>query len=173
MKAFPVLAAFACLLAVSCGDDRGRQSAIRANSIPLPPTSPPGDSVVHVTREPCPATGKWAACTVEQRLRRSGFVASRMENESPVRAGFSIKPVVYKLGSGRLEVFIYDDESALRADMDKLDTLAVAPPGSGGQWGSPPGLIRTANLAAVFTDQTARQAERLILALTAGPPSGR
>jgi hypothetical protein len=90
--------------------------------------------------------------------------------ETPERAGFSIKPVVFSLGSSRLEVFIYDSEKALAADLAAIDTLTVAPGGSAASWPSPPTLIHSANLAAVLMTQNQRQAERVMLAITAGPP---
>jgi hypothetical protein len=134
-------------------------------------TSVAGDSAGRA--DDCPATGEWALCSVEKRLKRSGFVATRIESESPARAGFSVKPVVYTLGRGRLEVFIYDDAESMNRDMAGIDTLAVAPAGAAADWPAPPRLIRNGNLAAVYMDQTARQAERLEMALTAGAPSGR
>ena len=82
-------------------------------------------------------------------------------------------PVVYTLGRGRLEVFLYDDDAALAKDIAGIDTVTVAPPGVVAVWPSAPGLIRSGNLAAVFMDQNARQAERLVLAITAGAPSAR
>ena len=81
-------------------------------------------------------------------------------------------PTVYTLGSGRLEVFLYEDAAAMEKDLAAMDTLTVAPPGAAPAWPSPPGLIRSGNLAAVYMGQSARQAERLTLAITAGAPSG-
>ena len=121
------------------------------------------------TGNPCEHTGQWAACSLERRLKQSGFVVRKLD-EKPARAGFTIEPIVYSLGSSRLEVFIYPDEKALGKDMESLDTLAVAPRGSTAAWPSTPTLIRSANLAAVLLSQNQRQAERVVLAITAGPP---
>lgn len=121
----------------------------------------------------CPATGKWALCSLETRLKRSGFVATRIEGDTTARAGFSVKPLAYKLGRGRLEVFLYENAAALEKDVAGIDTVTVSPAGSPGAWPSPPGFVRSGNLAAVFMDQNARQAERLVLAITAGAPSAR
>jgi hypothetical protein len=118
---------------------------------------------------PCPHTGLWAPCTIERRLKQSGFVVTRLD-ESPERPGFVIKPIVYKVGSARLEVFLYPNANALAEAMSKLDTVAVSPIGVPSQWEVPPILIRSANLAAVFLTQSPIQAERLALALTAGAP---
>jgi len=119
----------------------------------------------------CPRTGKWALCSVENRLVQSGFVVRRVNGEAPRRAGFSVTPAVYTLGRSRLEVFIYPSESALAADVAKMDTVSAAPPGAKNPWPFfSPTFVRSANLAAVFLTDNATQAERLTLALTAGAP---
>jgi len=107
---------------------------------------------------------------VEKRLRQSGFVAKRTEGDAPPRPGFTVKPIVYSLGRARLEVFLYDDERAMARDVALIDTVLVAPPGSPSPWETTPFLVRSGNLAAVLLTQNARQAERLMLALTAGAP---
>lgn len=119
----------------------------------------------------CPRTGKWALCSVENRLVQSGFVVRRLNGEAPHRAGFSVTPAVYTLGRSRLEVFIYPSESALAADVAKMDTISAAPRGAKNPWPFfSPTFVRSANLAAVFLTDNATQAERLTLALTAGAP---
>ena len=119
----------------------------------------------------CPHDGKWALCSVERRLKQSGFVVKRVEGEAPRRAGFTVTPAVYMLGASRLEVFIYPDSASLARDVARIDTVAVRPAGSPNSWGDiPPVLIRSANLAAVILSQSQRQTERVMLALTAGPP---
>ena len=119
----------------------------------------------------CPRTGKWALCSVESRLAQSGFVVKRVNGDPPRRAGFSVMPAVYTLGRSRLEVFIYPSESALAADVAKIDTVSAAPRGAPNPWPFfSPTFVRSANLAAVFLTDNATQAERLTLALTAGAP---
>jgi hypothetical protein len=104
-------------------------------------------------------------------LRQSGFVLKRQNEPARQRPGFSVPPTIYTVGKSRLEIFLYSDSAALARDMAKLDTLSVAPTGTTPQWGDvPPVLVRSANLAAVLLSQNQRQAERLSLALTAGPP---
>jgi hypothetical protein len=118
---------------------------------------------------PCAHTGLWAACSLERRLKQSGFVVKKLD-EAPTRAGFSMKPVVYSLGASRLEVFFYDDEKTASKELMTLDTIAVAPKGSQAGWPLTPVFIRSANLAAVLLTENQRQAERVVLAITAGPP---
>lgn len=119
---------------------------------------------------PCIHDGKWAECSIERRLKQSGFVVKRLDDTTH-REGFSVRPVVFSLGKSRLEVFLYRDSASAARDIAKLDTLTVGPVGKPSQWGeTPPTLIRSANIAAVLLAQSARQIERAINSLTAGPP---
>ena len=155
----------AAILALACTSREPNPAdsvAAESASLPAPAIM---DSVRPTLVDPCPATGRWELCSLEKRLKRSGFVAERIEGDSSRRPGFEIAPAVYKLGRGRLEVFLYESEQALAKD--------IAPPGATGVWPSSPTLIRSGNLAAVFMDQTPRQAERLVLAITAGAPLAR
>jgi len=133
--------------------------------------SAPAPSSQAAAASNCLHDGKWALCSIERRLRQSGFVVKRLDADTARRAGFSVKPVVYDLGRSRLEVFLYRDSSSLAHDIAKLDTLSAGPVGVPSQWGEvPPIFIRSANMAAVILSQDARQIERATLVLTAGPP---
>jgi guanyl-specific ribonuclease Sa len=124
-----------------------------------------------LTTAGCPRTGQWALCSVEKRLVQSGFVVNRVKGDAPRRPGFSVVPTVYRLGRSRLEVFIYPSESALAADVAKIDTISVAPRGVPNPWPfSSPTFVRSANLAAVFLTDNPTQAERLTNAIAAGAP---
>lgn len=119
---------------------------------------------------PCPRTGRWAICSLEKRLEQSGFVLRKASGESARRSGFNVQPVVYTLGGARLEVFIYPDEAALNRDVAKIDTTVAAPRGQSNDWEIPPRFIRSGNLAAVLLTRNELQAERVMLAITAGAP---
>lgn len=119
---------------------------------------------------PCPRTGRWASCSLEKRLEQSGFVLRRPKGEQPRRSGFSVQPEVYTLGRAWLEVFIYPDENALARDLASLDTTLVAARGQKNDWEIPPRFIRSGNLMAVLLTRNEQQAERVSLAITAGPP---
>ena len=154
-----------CDRSAGTGTDSTR-AAITADAAPVSETSTKQAG----STSPCPRTGRWAICTVEKRLEQSGFVPRKLEDENPRRLGFSVAPVVYSLGRARLEIFLYADEAALTRDLARLDTIIVAPRGSENDWEIPPRFMRSANLAAVFLTRNEQQAERLGLALTAGPP---
>lgn len=110
----------------------------------------------------CQATGLWAVCSVEKRLKQSGFVAQKNDSTVAKRAGLSVDPVAYTLNRSRLELYLYPDAAALQRDLAKIDTASIAPV-----------FIRSANLAALLFTDDATQAERLALALTAGPPQAQ
>jgi|SRR5687768_9920388 len=119
----------------------------------------------------CPHTGLWAICSVERRLRQSGFVAKRLDEETPKRAGFSVKPLAYSLGRSRVEIFLYETAADLANDMAALDTVLAVPRGSTTTpWESTPTLVRSGNLAAVLLASSPQQAERFMNAITAGAP---
>lgn len=157
------------LVACSGGTKSEPDSALRAAGV-AERTVVSSSAVPVSASSPCPHTGLWAVCSVEKRLRQAGFVLRPVEGETQGRAGFAVKPAVYQLGQARLEVFVYDDEAALSRDFAKMDTLTVAPVGAAPSWESHPSLIRSGNLAAVLLTQNQRQAERVMLALTAGAP---
>ena len=153
-------------LVAACGgrEKSASDSASVVSSQPTPVISAP------VTPDTCVKNGLWAACSVEKRLKQAGFVVTRLDSASADRDGFSVKPVIYSLGKTRLEVFLYKSESDASKDAALLDTLAVAPKGKTGSWASTPMFIRNTNLLGVIITENGRQAERVSLALTAGPP---
>jgi hypothetical protein len=172
----PILLALAVLAACSRSSS---DSAEAAGSVPTTSTvasasltgsAASGTGTSSAAPSKCPRTGLWATCSVETRLGQSGFVVRRVKEEAARRPGFSVPPVAYNLGKTRLEVFIYPTESALAADMARIDTVIAAPRGARNPWLMIPTFVRSANLAAVFLTDNPTQAERLTLALTAGAP---
>ena len=175
MKEFPewlilALAAFAGCTR-SSSDNAGTASSTATTSNVVAAARPAVAGKPAPVTSGCPRTGKWALCSVENRLVQSGFVVRRVNGEAPHRAGFSVAPAVYTLGRSRLEVFIYPSEATLAADVAKMDTISAAPRGAKNPWPFfSPTFVHSGNLAAVFLTDNATQAERLTLALTAGAP---
>ena len=163
-----------CAFVAGCGGHSDRAASSdsgRTSGTNLSSGTPAGAATSGAqASSPCPRTGKWALCSVERRLPQSGFVVRPVSGDAPRRAGFSVAPAVYKLGEARLEIFVYPDEASLSRDLEKLDTVTVAPRGSPSRWGRVPTFVRSANLIAVFLTANPTQAERLTLALTAGAP---
>jgi hypothetical protein len=175
MRTFPalVMLAAAALSACSRKASDGADSAPSTTTVSTvagEPAPKPGTAST-TTSSACPRTGLWALCSVERRLAQSGFVVNRVTGPAPRRAGFSVAPAAYKLGRSRLEVFIYPSESALAADVAKIDTVAATPRGAPNPWPFfSPTFVRSGNLAAVFLTENGTQAERLTNALAAGAP---
>jgi hypothetical protein len=103
-------------------------------------------------------------------LIQSGFVLVPIKQQPVKREGFSVLPSAYELGKSRLEVFLYPDPAAAARDIAGLDTLTASPRGSRGIWGASPTFVRSANLIAILLTDSPAKADRLSLALTAGPP---
>lgn len=140
------------------GSQSGTSSVMAGTSVEAP-----GSLAVSKDRaaSACPPTGLWAVCSVERRLKQSGFVAQKNDSAMKPRTGFSIPPVAYTLNKSRLELYLYKDAAAAQTDVAGIDTVRVAPV-----------FIRTGNLVALLFTDDATQAERLSLALTAGAPQG-
>src|SRR6202165_4930872 len=161
---------FLCAGVGACG--RGSSPSADSASVRDLPAPRTASSAVTASGKtnPCPRTGRWALCSLEKRLKQSGFVVKRVVGEAPRRAGFSVAPAVYSVGHSRLEVFVYPDEAALAKDIASIDTLTASPRGRPSVWETTPMFVRSANLAAVFLTDSPVQAERLALAITAGAP---
>ena len=175
MKEFPACLILASAVLATCTQSSSESAGTASSSATTPNGVAAARPVAAATAAPatggCPRTGKWALCSVENRLVQSGFVVRRVNGEAPRRAGFSVTPAVYTLGRSRLEVFIYPSESALASDVAKMDTVSAAPRGAKNPWPFfSPTFVRSANLVAVFLTDNPTQAERLTLALTAGAP---
>jgi len=175
MRKLPVLIVLASAALAACtrpsSESAGSASSTATMTSGVRLSAPEAATVGAPTAVGCPRTGQWALCSVEKRLEQSGFVVRRLNGEAPSRAGFSVAPTAYMLGRSRLEVFIYPNESALAADVAKIDTVSAAPRGAPNPWPFfAPTFVRSGNLAAVFLTENATQAERLTLALTAGAP---
>jgi hypothetical protein len=162
--------AIAVLAVAACG--RSSSDSASDSVAAAPPVAAASSTVQkYSTEPPCPPTGRWAPCSLEKRLKRSGLVARKIDGAVTPRAGFSVNPQVYKIGrDDRLEIFIYASEAALAKDIAKMDTVRVAPIDGASAWTSPHVLIHSGNLAAVLLTTDAREADRLYLALTAGAP---
>ena len=163
-------AVLVAVLLAACTSSKPASSTDTPSTAAAPPQAIPATNQPPVASD-CPHDGKWALCSIERRLKQSGYVVKRVEQDTVRRAGFSVKPTVYTLGRSRVEIFLYKDSASVARDVAKLDTLSVGPVGKPSQWGDiPPALIRSANIAAVILSESAVQTERIMLALTAGPP---
>jgi hypothetical protein len=157
------------LLAAAAGACRDRRPAA-AHSAET--TSPEGHYAAPALTPPdsaCELTGLWRQCSVLDRLERAGLAPIAADS---VRHAFLHVPGRrYKLGDAMLEAFVYETTTMRERDTAPLDSVRVAPPGAETEWERPPTLITSENLAAVLVGANERQAERVVLALTAGAGS--
>jgi hypothetical protein len=160
----------ALLLCCSSAKDKGTLGSVSSAAPPAAPPAVASSGTQRASRGSCPATGAWALCSVEKRLQRAGFVPRKLEQAGQKRAGFSVAPTTYALGSSTLEVFLYPSAASLERDWSELDTISGSPRGIPASWPVPPTVLRSVNLAAVYLTESPTQAERLTLALTAGAP---
>src|ERR1700738_5732434 len=105
---------FLCAGVGACGHGSSR-SADSASVRDLPAQAMAPSSAVPASAQtnpsPCPRTGRWALCSLEKRLKQSGFVVKRVAGEAPRRAGFSVPPTAYTLGHSRLEGVVYSAQA--------------------------------------------------------------
>ena len=118
----------------------------------------------------CPTFGLWQACSVEDRIYRSGLAVNRKE-EGVHHDFMSVDGLVWETSRAEIQVFLYASEAERKKDTDKLDTVFVAPQGKRIMWRWPAQLVTSNNMAAIILSLNGRQAERIALALGAGLPA--
>ena len=158
-----LLATAACSSDARPADDAAADSARAAAAPPSSATSsgPPTDAGTN---------GRWTIASLEKRLDLQGMVPRRLPDT--VRHAFvSIPGTAYQLGNAELQVFLYRDAPALAADIARLDTVTVGPPGAPAPWVRKATLITNANLAAILLSENALQIERVQRAIMAGTGS--
>jgi hypothetical protein len=112
------LIASCAMIAIVAGCNSSKPPSSSDTSVSLPAHS---DSIQPIsTSAPpasdCPHDGKWALCSIERRLKQSGYVVKRVEQDTVRRDGFSVKPTVYTLGRSRVEIFLYRDSASVARD---------------------------------------------------------
>lgn len=119
----------------------------------------------------CPATGRWAQCSVLYSLDRAGLAPHLDSTATPEEKALSGQAFVVKIGStARLEVFLYADSAARLADEKKLDRSKLVGATAPQTILRERTLIENANLVGLLTSINDHQRERVSDALTAGPP---
>ena len=119
----------------------------------------------------CPNTGRWAQCSVVYRLVRAG-VAPRVDSTAkPEEKRLTGQSFVVRIGQfASLDVFLYPDSAARKADGSKLDTTEFVNGTAQQTMRRERTLIVNNNLIAVLTSLNAHQRERVSDALVAGAP---
>ncbi len=116
-------------------------------------------------RDSVSGTGQlqFTQAAVKERLIAVGF---RPVDAGPVRQPF-LGPTgrTYGIKGGEMQAYIYGDAVALAREVDKLDTLRVAPPTMMVEWTMPPSLIVANNLAVILLTRDKKLRERVRAAL--------
>ncbi len=125
-----------------------------SSRFPEPPDSVRGARQLHFTQ-----------AAVKERLIAVGF--------HPVDAGEVRQPFLgptgrtYRINGGEIQAYVYGDAIALAREVDKLDTLRVAPPTMMVEWTMPPSLIVANNLAVILLTRDKELRARLRNAMKA------
>jgi hypothetical protein len=107
---------------------------------------------------------------VLDRLEHAGLVVTK--KDEPARLPmFSVEGITYTTTRSTIHVFLYPDQAARRRDTERIDSVTVASKGGSYMWSDPAVLVTSNNLAAVVVSPNERQAEQIVLALSAGLPA--
>jgi hypothetical protein len=171
-RAWELFAALAILCACGgSGGDATRHASAASGEARRGETSAVVGVDTGATKGACPATGRWALCSVMERLDRAGLAPRRDSTDAEVRLA-PLTPVGTRLrvGAAELDVFLYGDAPAREKDEARLDKSkfieAAADPTLRGE----ATLIRNGNLLAILRSRSNHQRERVSDAITAGPP---
>ena len=117
-----------------------------------------------------PATGLWSEAHLLDRLLRAGVAPRRVDEAAEGPAWMPAKPLVFRAGGGEVWAWVFADSTARRAVTDGLDPETGTPPGATVPYPPPMVFVLQNNLAAVIIGGTARNQDRITLALQAGLP---
>ena len=174
----PALLALALALVAACNTKTPDDKVAGGDTRPAPPPPAPGDTA-------CPLYGNGQPCSIAERLERTGL-APRLQPDTLRDQAFGVRGYRWILNDATLDVFVYATPAARERATAALDSAAVvrtrsrlAPPPKDATPlapGAPAGrreshFVRTANIAAVLANATGVQAERVLLAITAGQPA--
>lgn len=156
-----------CLgLASSCGRADSAPAVDRIESAGAVIRAPvPGDPS-------CPRTGLWQPCALVDRIKRAGLSFVPTGDSVTVRF-LDVPGVRYRVAAtDTLLAFFFADSLALGTSLAPLDTVRMAPPkDTTSPWQSTPSVIRSGNLLVLYFASSARQEERMRLAIMAGAPA--
>lgn len=155
-----------------CGCGGGRSGAADSRAATPPPDSSASmTSGAGAAKQPCPATGLWAPCSVFDALDRAGLAPRRDSAAGAVRVDpLSRAGVRILLGGAQLDVFLYPSEAERARDEARLDKHQYIEATDEPTLRGEPTLIRNANLLAILHSRNDHQRERVSDVLTAGAP---
>lgn len=147
--------------AMACRDDPSNDGAARDSSRSASTNAPASAD----TAEPEPA--QWTLREVARRLTDGGLVVTDSGRESVRHSFLAVEGRQLKVSGSDLQVFVYADAAARKADSDRIDPARVAPADMIVGWVATPHLIASGNLLAIHLTPNGRLAERVKLILEA------
>lgn len=147
---------------LACGGERAPDAGA-ASRTPEPASS--------TANAPAPATEEepkqWTPREVARRLTDGGLVVTDSGRTSVRHSFLAVEGTQLRVSGSDLQVFVYPDVAARRADSERLDPARVAPASMIIDWVAPPHLIASGNLIAIHLTPNERLAERVRLVLEA------
>lgn len=110
---------------------------------------------------------QWTLREVARRLTDGGLVVTDSGRTTVRHSFLGVEGHLLRVSGSDLQVFVYPEPAARRADSERLDSARVAPEDMIIDWVAPPHLIASGNLLAIHLTANARLAERLRLILEA------
>jgi hypothetical protein len=147
---------------MACAGEKNRTAAL--DTSPASPATAPA-----AADSACPATGRWAPCSLVKRLERAGLAPQALPDTVRDPA-LSVPGSAFTLGNAELRVFLYPDRAAQDRDAAKLDRTRFVSADAPITLRGEATLIRSQNLLAILTSRSDAQRERVADALEAGPP---
>ena len=157
--------ALACMMAAAAMACGGEHSGDPARASDTSPTGSRNAAPSAVAPEPEPK--QWTPREVAKRLTDGGLVVSDSGRESVRHSFLAVEGRQLKVSGSDLQIFIYADPAARKADSDRIDTARVAPADMIIDWVATPHLIASGNLIAIHLTPNERLAERVRLILEA------
>ena len=146
---------------LACGEEPGQSSSAPADSAHTESASGP------VAATPEEAPKQWTLKEVAKRLTDGGLVVTDSGRAAIRHSFLAVEGRLMRVSGSDLQVFIYPDPAARKADSDQIDTARVAPATAMIDWVTTPHLIASGNLVAIHLTPNARLAERVRLILEA------
>lgn len=166
---FTLLTLSIAALGTACGHTDSGSTASSASPAGGAAARAPATATLPTTKPACPPNGLWAPCSVLDRLDREGLAPRRDSgtvHEDPLTpAGFRVH-----LGSAELEVFLYPDSAARKAEQAKLDPHKFITPEQEPSLAGERTMIYSANLLGLLRTPDDLKRERVANAIMSGAP---
>ena len=160
-SAFRCVLRLAAIGLIACDDERQGASADLDTSRAGSAAERPAPADVE------PEPKQWTVREVAKRLTDGGLVVTDSGTTRIRHSFLAVEGHHMRVSGSDLQVFIYPDPQARRADSERIDSARVAPATMIIDWVATPHLIASGNLIAIHLPPNERLAERVRLILEA------